>query len=52
VILLADRGFDDDDLFCLARDLGWSFRIRLKSSTGKVEIRDIANLAAPISRLW
>jgi hypothetical protein len=32
VILLADRGFDDNDLFCLARDLGWSFRIRLKSS--------------------
>lgn len=32
VILLADRGFDDTDLFCLARDLGWSLRIRLKSS--------------------
>ena len=32
VILLADRGFDDNDLFCLARDLGWSFRIRLKRS--------------------
>jgi hypothetical protein len=32
VILLADRGFDDNDLFCLARDLGWSFRIRLKQS--------------------
>jgi hypothetical protein len=32
VILLADRGFDDTDLFCLARDLGWSFRIRLKRS--------------------
>jgi hypothetical protein len=32
VILLADRGFDDNDLFCQARDLGWSFRIRLKRS--------------------
>jgi len=32
VILLADRGFADNDLFCLARDLGWSFRIRLKRS--------------------
>lgn len=32
IILLADRGFDDTDLFCLARDLGWSFRIRLKRS--------------------
>jgi hypothetical protein len=32
MILLADRGFDDNDLFCLARDLGWSFRIRLKRS--------------------
>jgi hypothetical protein len=32
VILLADRGFDDNDLFCKARDLGWGFRIRLKKS--------------------
>jgi hypothetical protein len=32
VILLADRGFDDIDLMGLARDLGWSFRIRLKGS--------------------
>jgi hypothetical protein len=32
VILLADRGFQDEDLFRLARDLGWGFRIRLKSS--------------------
>jgi hypothetical protein len=32
VILLADRGFVDHRLFRLARDLGWSFRIRLKSS--------------------
>jgi len=32
VILLADRGFDDNDLFCAARDLGWGFRIRLKKS--------------------
>ena len=32
VILLADRGFDDNDLFCALRDLGWGFRIRLKKS--------------------
>lgn len=32
VILLADRGFVDHHLFRLARDLGWGFRIRLKSS--------------------
>lgn len=32
VILLADRGFDDNDLFCAARDLDWGFRIRLKKS--------------------
>ena len=32
VLLLADRGFDDNDLFCAARDLGWGFRIRLKKS--------------------
>lgn len=32
VILLADRGFDDIDLMRQARDLGWSFRIRLKGS--------------------
>jgi hypothetical protein len=32
VILLADRGFFDQDLLIHARNLGWSFRIRLKSS--------------------
>jgi len=32
VILLADRGFDDNALFCAARDRGWGFRIRLKKS--------------------
>lgn len=32
VVLLADRGFDDNDLFCAARDLGWGFRVRLKKS--------------------
>jgi hypothetical protein len=32
VILLADRGFFDQKLLIKARDLGWSFRIRLKSS--------------------
>jgi hypothetical protein len=32
VILLADRGFFDQKLLIQARDLGWSFRIRLKSS--------------------
>jgi len=32
VVLLADRGFVDRQLFKAARDLGWGFRIRLKSS--------------------
>jgi len=32
VVLLADRGFADLDLMKLVRDLGWSFRIRLKKS--------------------
>ncbi len=32
VTLLADRGFDDNGLFCAVRDLGWGFRIRLKKS--------------------
>jgi hypothetical protein len=32
VVLLADRGFFDGRLLCLVRDLGWGFRIRLKSS--------------------
>ena len=32
VILLADRGFMDVQLLQLARDLGWHFRLRLKSS--------------------
>lgn len=32
VILLADRGFDDHKLFGFLSQLGWYFRIRLKSS--------------------
>ena len=32
VVLLADRGFDDEDLMRKARDLGWGFRIHLKGS--------------------
>jgi hypothetical protein len=32
VILLADRGFVDIELLQLGRDLGWSFRLRLKNS--------------------
>lgn len=32
VVLLADRGFGDLKLLRLARDLGWGFRLRLKSS--------------------
>jgi hypothetical protein len=32
VVLLADRGFVDVKLLQLARDLGWSFRVRLKQS--------------------
>lgn len=31
--LLADRGFIDQKLFALARDLGWHIRIRLKDTT-------------------
>ncbi|HSH01008.1 MAG TPA: transposase [Anaerolineae bacterium] len=33
IILLADRGFAHIELMKLARQLGWSFRIRLKSDT-------------------
>jgi len=32
VILLADRGFVDRQLFKAARDLGWGFRVRLKGN--------------------
>ena len=32
VVILADRGFVDLQLFKAVRDLGWGFRIRLKSS--------------------
>jgi hypothetical protein len=32
ITLLADRGFDDEALMRQARDLGWGFRIRLKTS--------------------
>lgn len=32
VILLADRGFGDIQLFQLVRNLGWHFRVRLKNS--------------------
>lgn len=32
VVLLADRGFDDQKLFSYLGELGWYFRIRLKSS--------------------
>lgn len=32
VVLLADRGFVDVELMKLARDLGWGFRIRAKTS--------------------
>ena len=31
VVLLADRGFVDHRIFKAARDLGWGFRVRLKS---------------------
>ena len=48
VILLADRGFDDNDLFCLARDLGWSFRIRLKRS---LRVYRVSKPAMKVGRL-
>jgi hypothetical protein len=32
VMLLADRGFDDNALLCKARDLGWSFCVRLRKT--------------------
>ncbi len=32
VVVLADRGFADNHLFCKVRDLGWGFCIRLKKS--------------------
>ena len=32
VVLLADRGFVDVDLMCLAVDLGWHFTLRAKSN--------------------
>jgi len=32
VVLLADRGFVDHRVFKAARDLGWGFRVRLKST--------------------
>jgi Transposase DDE domain len=32
VVLLADRGFDDNALLCKVRDLGWSFCIRLRKT--------------------
>ena len=48
VILLADRGFDDNDLFCLARDLGWRFRIRLKRS---LRVYRVSKPAMKVGRL-
>lgn len=32
VVLLADRGFVDVNLLCIVRQLGWNFRIRVKSN--------------------
>jgi hypothetical protein len=48
VVLLADRGFQDEDLFRLARDLGWSFRIRLKSN---VRIYRVSKPSITVGRL-
>lgn len=47
VVLLADRGFADVALMRLARDLGWSFRIRIKGNFWVSR----GNRACPISRL-
>jgi hypothetical protein len=48
VVLLADRGFDDNDLFCAARDLGWGFRIRLKKS---IRVHRVSKPSLSVGRL-
>jgi hypothetical protein len=48
VILLADRGFNDLELLQLVRDLGWSFRIRLKNS---IQVYRANHPASTIARL-
>jgi len=48
VILLADRGFDDNDLFCATRDLGWGFRIRLKKS---IRVHRVSKPSLSVGRL-
>lgn len=46
--LLADRGFVDNRLFCLARDFGWGFRIRLK---GSIKVHRAGKPTTKVSRL-
>jgi hypothetical protein len=48
VVFLADRGFVDQKLFCYVRDLGWSFRIRLK---GSLWVYRASKPATKVSRL-
>lgn len=52
VILLCDRGFGNIQLLQLARDLGWGFRVRLKTSywvyTAKHQGRLISQLVPPV----
>ena len=48
VVLLADRGFMDNNLFCLAVELGWHFRIRIKSS---LRVHRVSKPSTKVGRL-
>jgi hypothetical protein len=48
VVLLADRGFDDNALWCATRDLGWGFRIRLKKT---IQVHRVDKPSTNIGRL-
>lgn len=54
VILLADRGFSHIDLMTIATQLGWHFRIRLKSDTwvylANGQCRQIRTLMPPVGK--
>jgi hypothetical protein len=47
--LLADRGFVDQKLFALVRDLGWHMRIRVKESLCVIRL---GKESVKIARLW
>jgi hypothetical protein len=54
VVFLADRGFGNLELLQLVRGLGWSFRVRLKTScwvyTAKHQGRRISQLVPPVGQ--